>query len=48
MKIHKCEHIKLTKISHWWFNFKCASCGKRFKRIPNGDWYAMEFGDYDE
>ena len=42
----ECEHIALKKITHWWFNFKCDSCGKRYRRIPKGDWYVMGFEDY--
>jgi len=38
---NKCEHTVITKIDHWWFNFKCQKCGKRFKWLPRGDWYTL-------
>ena len=39
-----CKHDReFIKISHWWFRFKCRDCGKRFRRLPKGDYYTMEF-----
>ena len=39
---NKCNHKELTKINHWWFNFKCRDCNKRFKWIPKGWYYINE------
>ena len=39
--VKKCEHTKLIKIKHWWYNYQCASCKKKFKWIPKGDWFTI-------
>ena len=38
----KCKHISITKISHWWFNWKCRGCNKRFKWLSTLDYLMME------
>lgn len=40
---NKCKDVRLVKINHWWFNFKCGNCGKRLKWLPKGDYYSGEF-----
>ena len=27
----------MTKISHWWFNWECRYCKKKFKWLPHND-----------
>lgn len=35
----KCEHKVVTKIYHWWWNYKCEHCGKRIRSLPFGNYY---------
>ena len=38
----KCKHISITKINHWWFNWKCRGCNKRFKWLSTLDYLMWE------
>ena len=38
----KCDHQRLIKIKHWWYNFKCDKCNKKFKWIPRGEYFFLK------
>ena len=38
----KCKHVIVSKSYHWFWNWHCNGCGKKFYFLPKGDWAYWE------